>query len=164
MTTETIEKLDQLMDGFDQAMLVTRALDGGLRARPMAIAGHEPGGALFFATRGDAGKISEILKQPDVAVTMQDSNAYLSVSGVAALETETRRLGDKWSASMRVWFPDGPEDEKLVLIRVDPAIAEYWDMSGTKRLEFLWKAGKALARGERLEDEELSGHRKINLG
>ena len=35
-------------------------------------------------------------------------------------------------AGVGAWFPDGPDDAGIVLLRVDAASAEYWDNPGGK--------------------------------
>lgn len=155
------QRLDKLIDEFDTAMLVTTSLDGEPRARPMAIAAHTEGALLTFATRSQDEKLEEVLKQPEVAVTMQGDDRFLSITGRARIETDLQAAQDAWSPSMKVWFPDGPKDPHLTLIVVEPCCAEYWDRVGLRRLEFLWEAGKALVRGEPADDSDLGGHAKV---
>ena len=154
--------LDALIGKFDTAMLITHSLDGALRARPMAIAEHGDGAVLYFATRAHDEKLEEVIQSPRVAITMQAENTYLSISGEARVLTNQVLADSLWSASMRLWFPDGPDDPDLVVLLVDPEYAEYWDRSGARRLEFWWEAGKALVKGEEADDD-LSGHGKVTL-
>lgn len=155
------QRLERLIEGFDTAMLVTTSLAGQLRARPMAIAGHAEGALLYFATRSDDEKMEEILHTPEVAVTMQAKDRFLSISGRARVETDVELARRLWTASMKIWFPEGEHDPRLTLLLVDPEYAEYWDRAGWRKLEFLWEAGKALARGEKADDDALSGHAKL---
>jgi hypothetical protein len=85
-------------------------------------------------------------------------------NAIATLETDQVRLDELWSPSWRLWFPDGKADPELCLIRVEPSAAEYWDRTGANRLEFIWRAGKALLKGEKTADDKLSGHGKVDLG
>jgi general stress protein 26 len=156
------EQFEQLIERFDEAMLVSIANDGTLHARPMAIAGHA-GGVLRFATSRRSAKTAEIFYQPRVAVVAQGGGAFLAISGTASISDEVGRIREHWRPSWKLWF-EGPEDPRLVLIEVDPEHAEYWDRSGVRRLEFLWEAGKALATGRRVEDSRLSGHHKFSFG
>jgi general stress protein 26 len=142
------ERLDQLIASFDTAMLVTTSLRGQPRARPMAIAGHVKGGLLYFATRAEDEKLEELLQHPDVAVTMQGDNRFLSITGRGRIETDVQLACEMWKPSMKLWFPEGAASPQLTLILVEPLCAEYWDRAGLRRLEFLWAAGKALVRGE----------------
>ena len=163
MADPEVKKLDDLIDAFETAMLVTRSTEGKLRARPMAIARHAPGGELYFATRADDGKLEEILQSPDVAVTMQDDGQYLSISGTARVLTDQLLADDLWSESMRLWFPEGASDEQLTIILVEPRYAEFWDRTGLRQLEFLWEAGKALLTSRKASDSDLSGHGKVRM-
>ncbi|NND45411.1 MAG: pyridoxamine 5'-phosphate oxidase family protein [Xanthomonadales bacterium] len=156
------QKFTELLAEFDTAMLVTRSLGQQLRARPMALASHgRDDGVLWFASRAEDEKLEEIRAAPDVAVTMQAAGRYLSVTGRARIENNETLAGELWSPSMKLWFPDGPGDPHLALIAVEPLLGEYWDRRGALRLEFLWEAGKALVRGEKLDDDRLSGHAKL---
>lgn len=62
---------------------------------------------------------------------------------------------------MKLWFPEGPDDPRLTLIVVDPDYAEFWDNGGLDKLEFLWEAGKAILKGEAMDDNYLSGNAKV---
>ena len=162
MSTESAQKrLDELIDRFDTAMLVTTSLQGGLRARPMVIAAHSEGALLHFATRSEDQKLEEVLADSSVAVTMQDGARYLSITGRAHLDTRLDTTRDLWSPGMKLWFPDGPSDPSLTVIVVDPDCAEYWDREGLHQLGFLWEAGKALVRGEPPDEASLGGHAKV---
>lgn len=163
MTTTQARKLDELVNSFDTAMLVTQSLQGDLRGRPMAIAEYGGTGALYFVTRAEDEKLEEILQAPEVAVTMQRDDCHLSISGKARIHTGKALAEELWSASMRLWFPDGANDPQMTVIMVDPDWAEYWDRSGMRRIEFLWEAGKALLRGDKARDDELGGHAKVRL-
>jgi len=155
--------LDDLIEKFDTAMLVTRSLNGDLRARPMMIAEHERVATLYFASRAEDPKLDEIVEDSSVAVTMQDAGRYLSISGRARVDTDQSRIDAAWSLSWRVWFPDGSHDPQLRLIAVEPDRAEYWDRKGLNRLEFFWEAGKAILHGTKASDERLRGHEKVDL-
>jgi len=163
MTDKLPEKLEELISGFDTAMLVTQSLDNGLRARPMAIAGRGEAGVLFFTTRSEDAKLEEILRSSAVAVTMQDTDCYLSISGRARLETDILLAEDMWTPAMRAWFPEGYTDSQFTVIRVVPTYAEYWDRSGLRKLELIWETGKAILKGEKADDQGLSGHQKIRF-
>lgn len=163
MTDKQLDKLHELVDEFDTAMLVTLSLEDEPRARPMAIAGRSESGVLFFTTRSDDTKLKEILHSSAVAVTMQGDSRYLSITGHAQLETDILLAEELWTPALRAWFPDGYEDSQFTMIRVIPTYAEYWDRSGPSKLELIWETGKALLKGEKADGQGLSGHEKLNL-
>ena len=86
----------------------------------MVIAGHDKGGLLSFATHSEDEKLKEVLRQPEVTVTMQDDRRFLSISGRARIETDQQLGREMWSAAMKVWFPDGVQDDPFTLILVEP--------------------------------------------
>ena len=163
MSDSNLSSVEALMADFDHAMLITRSIDGMLRARPMAIANQGAEGTLYFVSRSDDEKLAEVLDSPDVAVTMQGDGKYVSLSGKARLITNQLVAEEMWSAAMRIWFPDGPDDSRITTIIVEPEYAEYWDRSGLRRLEFLWEAGKALIQSESVDDKALGGHGKVKI-
>lgn len=136
--------LRKIIESFDTAMLVTRAPDGGLRSRPLAIADRKEDGELYFATAIDSGKVQEIEADPRVNVAMQGSSRYVSITGQVRVERDRARINQLWSEAWRVWFPGGKDDPALCLLHVEPEEAEYWDNSGTRGLRFLFDAARAL--------------------
>ncbi len=145
MSTENSkEHFDELLKGFDNAMLVTHDPEGELRARPMAVADSLAGGELWFATDITSGKIEEIQSDPRVVITMQTSGKYLSVTGRARLVTDRARIRALWSPTWKAWF-DGADDPRLGLIYIKAREGEYWDLSGMKKkAKFLFDAVKSV--------------------
>lgn len=158
-----IQRFEDLLQGFDHAMLVSVARDGTLHARPMAIA-ESDGAVVRFATSNRSAKTTEVAMDPRVSIVMQGDGAYLAISGAASVLDDPDRIRQLWQPSWKPWFPKGPEDPSLVLLEIDPDRAEYWDRQGSRRLEYLWEAGKALATGRRVSEEALSGHGKFSFG
>ncbi|MDV6029269.1 MAG: general stress protein [Phycisphaera sp. RhM] len=145
----THKKLIDLLKDFDTAMLVTRSVDGAINARPMAVAQVEPDGRLWFVTERDSGKVSDVALDSEVAVTMQASNKFVSISGTAHPSDDRAKLDELWSEGWKVWFPDGKASEKILLLRIEPSRGEYWDHSGLTGVKYLLKAGTAYLQGER---------------
>jgi general stress protein 26 len=143
------DKLRDLLEDFSVAMLVTRTPAGQLRARPMALAEVEPGGTLWFATDRDSAKVEELEADPQVAVTMQSGAKFVSLSGHAQVVDDRQKLAQLWKTEWKVWFPDGQDDPKIRLLRIDGHTGEYWDNSGTQGVKYLIEAGRALLTGDR---------------
>ena len=147
--TEPREKLQDLVAGFDDAMLVTRDAGGTMAARPMHVSGHdERSGTLTFASSIDTEKVAEIRATGDACVTFQSGARYVSLSGRCTISQDRERIRELFDKAWETWFPEGPEQADICLIEFRPVIGEYWDQSGTRGLSYLWKAASALARGE----------------
>lgn len=144
-----------VLEHFDNAMLVTRSSDGTLRGRPMAIARSEADGTLWFFTSVESGKVDEILSDPRCAAVMQGSLRYLSLSGQAELVRDRKRIDDLWQRPYEAWFKQGKDDPDLALIHFVAAEGEYWDSSGAKGLRYVFEVAKALARGDTVDASKL---------
>jgi general stress protein 26 len=144
---EKRDHLKKLLGDFDTAMLVTRSADGGMRARPLAIADKRDDGTLYFATSAGSPKVDEIDADAHVNVTMQDGRRFVSLSGVARLVRDRGLVERLWSEGWKVWFPQGKDDPSLRLLVVEPTEAAYWDNSGLHGLKYMFEAAKAYVSG-----------------
>lgn len=150
-----IEKLADLIQGIEVAILTTVAEDGSLRSRPMAVQKQRFDGSLWFFTRQNSLKTHEVQEDQRVNVSFADpeSQRYVSVSGEAELVRDHARFERLWNPMYRAWFPDGPGDPNLALLRVDVQHAEYWDSSSQAMVHF-FGAVKTRSRGRKAEPGE----------
>lgn len=84
---------------------------------------------------------------------------YLSVSGEAVITTDTDKARELWNEHQQVWWPDGPEDPNVRVVRVTPHRAEMWDgpaSSAVAAFEF----GKARVTGKK---PNLGEKRKVTV-
>jgi general stress protein 26 len=157
------EHLHELVRGFNTAMLVTRMGSEQLHARPMSVANVDENGDIWFTTSIDSGKVSEMLHDRHVAVIMQGRTQYLSISGRAQVFSDVEKAAAVWSEAWRPWFPGGPSDAELVLVKVIPHEAEYWDLSGIKGVRYVYEAVKHVLKGARMSDAGTEHHAKVDL-
>lgn len=152
---ENIEKLASLIKNVRFAMLTTHAEDGSLRSRPMANQSDEFDGTLWFLTGESTHKTAEIARNPEVGLAYVniDDNAYVSVSGRAAVLDDREKARELWNPAYRAWFPDGVDDPELRVLRVDVSGAEYWDAPSSAVVHALGFA-KAIVTGQRYEAGE----------
>ena len=156
------ERLIDLMENFDNAMLVTRHGDDTITARPMVVAELAENGEMWFVTSNQSGKISDITNHHNVGITFQNSRQFVSISGVARKVDDREKVDRLWSETWRVWFPDGKDDPTLTLLHVTPTDGEYWDNSGLNGLKYLVKAGVAYLQGEKpSKDENINASVKL---
>ena len=127
-----IEKLKDVIDGIDTAMLTTRTADGRLVSRPLRMQEIDEEGAMWFVTDRDSHKTDEIHAHPqvNVAFAAPADNTYVSVSGKATVLFDKARLQELWSPAMTVFYPDGLDHPALCVLRVEMESAEYWDSPG----------------------------------
>ncbi len=157
------EHLHSLIKDFDSAMLVTMAEDGSLRSRPMAIAGCEPAGPLYFVTNVDSPKVHELEHDDRVNVSLQGKTQFASISGTARVVQDRALVASMWKEQWKVWFPKGKDDPGLCMIAVEPHEAEYWDNAGTKGVRYLFDAVRAFVKGTTPQPNGPDQHAKVHL-
>jgi general stress protein 26 len=162
---EGIKKLNELIKEVKVAMLTT--IDWGvLRSRPMQTQDFDFDGDLWFFTSSETHKTEEIEKdrRVNVSYAAPDSNTYVSVSGTAEILKDRAKIEELWTPIHKAWFPEGPDDPNLVLLKVTVDQAEYWDSPSSTIVQV---AGfvKALVTGESADhqDGDTGTHGKVNL-
>lgn len=123
--------LSRVWDIIEKAkvgMLTTR-FAGGLRSRPLEPRPDRDEGAIYFVTDLRGAKDNEIEAAPDVAFIIIDheDKAYLSISGRAEVLRDDAKAAEIWKKTDDAWWPDGPEDPHVCVLRLEPCAAELWD-------------------------------------
>ena len=158
------QKVYEMLERFESAMLVTHNPDGILDARPMRVAEVEPAGSLWFMTSRASRKVDEIEKDRRVLLVYQDAGGeYLSIAGTARIVEDGLRTRRLWKEPYKIWFPEGPDDPDLVLLSVEPEVAEFWDVAGVNRLRYLFDAAKAFVTGDRAAIEDSDKHARLRV-
>ncbi|MET0284731.1 MAG: pyridoxamine 5'-phosphate oxidase family protein [Polyangiales bacterium] len=154
----------EVLEKFDTAMLVTHASSGSGHARPMAVAETSEDGSIWFISHADAPKIDEIQQDREIVAVFQQPRTYLSVSGRAELHKDRARIERVWKDSFKTWFDKGKDDPNIVLIRLNPSAAEYWDNTGAKGVRFALQYAAAYVKGETLKGPgDVEQHGKVQL-
>ena len=152
MSDQQTRKVAELIKEQRLAMLTTRDPFGTLMSRPTALQEVEFDGDLwFFAERGSR-KVLHVGASPQVNVTVNGSGSWVSLTGEAAVVEDTAKKRELWNAGVEAWLPQGPEDDSVVLIRVEGRSAEYWDTPG--RVATALSVAKAKMTGERYSGGE----------
>lgn len=110
------------------AMLTTVGRDGVPRARPMATQEVAPDDVLWFYAAKDSRKVADLTDNQHVELSYAaaDRDLYATASGLAQVVNDPARARELWNPVVAGWFPDGPDDPNLCLLRVDLHEAEYW--------------------------------------
>lgn len=163
MTHGEQQKFLEVLERFSAVVLVTYG-DDGLDARPMALVRVEPDCDVWLMTMTNTGKVQEIKAQSRVQLVAQhNQDTFISLSGTADLISDPGKVRELWKEPYRVWFPDGPDDPDILLIRIRADAGEFWDNAGANKAKYLLQAAKAYASGERPDIEEGDQHGKVKL-
>jgi general stress protein 26 len=121
-----------------------------LRSRPMAAIADRDGHCLWFLTDIRAHKDEEIRQHPSVNVAFADlrHNTYVSISGMAAVVRDRAKAKELWGPEQQAWFPGGPDDPDLALLKVTPEQGEIWDGTSSS-VVYALKSLAAIVTGTR---------------
>jgi len=125
-----VSTVAELATGISFAMLTTTDETGALVSRPMASRGIDEQGDLWFLSSRDSRKVAQIQADPRVGVALTSRDVWISVAGTAEVVEDSAKAAELWSPQMEGWFPQGPEDPSVVLVKVSGETAEYWDTPG----------------------------------
>lgn len=158
---KNIQILKDKVEEVRICMFTTLSAKDEFSSRPMATAKVEEDGSIWFFTNEYSLKSAEISKENQVtlAYSSPSDNTYIYVNGKAELVDDRVRKEAYFSAPVKAWFPDGVDDPALILIKVTPDFAEYWDGSSSKMV-VAFNMLKAIVTGEKSDQ---GSHDKINF-
>lgn len=146
-SSDEIKKVAELIGDERFAMLTTQAADGTLMSRPMALQEVEFDGDLWFFATEDSRKVEHVGSHAQVNVTVSSADVWVSLTGQASVVREVERKRELWNKGAEAWFPNGPDADEIVLIRVEGDSAEYWDSPGG-RVATVFSLAKAKVTGK----------------
>lgn len=165
---DKIKHLTELVEDIKVAMLTTQHGGGSLRSRPMMAQEVDKDGTLWFFTSQHGQVHDSISRHSAVNLSFSDAthNKFVSISGNATFVDNLEKIEKLWTPLAKGWFPEGPKDPNLALLRVEAVGAEYWDVKSGLMVELfgMVKAmitGKPFDRGDG-ETTQLAKSRKIS--
>ena len=141
-------RLWDLIKDMRFGMFTTRHENGHLHSRPMTTQNSkmdEDSSLWFFMSRsGDT--VADLTRDPviNVVYANPDEDSYVSVSGYATVVENPSRALSLWSKMNEAWFPGGPSDPDLALVRVTIDHAGYWHMKENQIFQLFEKARSAI--------------------
>ena len=160
---EDFEKLREMIKDIDLCMLTTVDESDDLHSRPMSLNGDvDEEGNLWFFTSSNSHKAREMERMPNVNISFIDTKQqhYVSISGAAQLVRDRAKIKELWKPVLKAWFPDGPDQPDVALLKVNVRKAEYWDSPSStiaQAISFV----SAIVTGKQVE---LGENKKLTLG
>lgn len=141
--------LNDQIKGIKVAMLTTiDQANNILRSRPMVTQETEFDGDLWFFTHVSSPMVAEAEnRQVNISYVSPGDNRYTSVSGVAQLVRDRKKIEETWKPAHNAWFAGGKNDPDLVLLKVTVTSAEYWDGPSNKMVQ-IFEAAQAFVTGK----------------
>ena len=154
------ERVWDIIEQVGVGMLTTRYA-GGLRARPLEPRPDRQAGLIWFVTDVRGLKDDEIKAAPEVCLVVIDAKekAYLSISGRARVLNDRAKAAEIWKKTDDVWWPGGPDDPNVRVLRLEPLTAELWDGPASAAVA-AFEFAKARMTGEK---PKLGENRKVTV-
>ncbi|HEY1531756.1 MAG TPA: pyridoxamine 5'-phosphate oxidase family protein [Galbitalea sp.] len=134
---EEIAKVAELAKKARIAVLTTVDHTGALVSRPLGMQNTDFDGQLWFFTQDPSPKVDDIMANPNVNVSFQSGNGWVSVAGTASVSRDQHKIDELWNKFAEAWFEQGREDPTIALIRVDANTVEYWDADEPRAVTLL---------------------------
>ncbi|HVD99454.1 MAG TPA: pyridoxamine 5'-phosphate oxidase family protein [Cytophagaceae bacterium] len=157
-----VDRLVELLKEVHTCMLITHErFNGELAGRPMGITKVEPDGTMWFFAKVMSQKVEELEHDEQVSVVIIDEkkNIYLMIHGKGDISYDKEKMKELWNPTMKAWFPEGLDDPDMVLIKIIPTEAKYWESSSSKMV-VLFNMVKAAVTGKEYDEGSMG---KINL-
>ncbi|WP_394768237.1 pyridoxamine 5'-phosphate oxidase family protein [Lacisediminihabitans sp.] len=152
-TRTDVSTLTDLIEGIRFATLTTIDDVGKMVARPMTLQRTECNGDLWFLSARDATAVTQLAINPGCGVTLASGDTWISLSGTGEMVDDPALVKEMWNPWVEAWFPEGPDDPNVVLIKFSSDSAEYWDTPGG-RLATVISLLKSKVTGERYDGGE----------
>ena len=131
-TTGDLGELIRIIQDIRIALLTTVSQDGQFHTRPVQTLKVEADATLWFFTDWTSPKVNELHHDVRVSLGYADpaKHVYVALSGEGRLMRDPQKAKELWSMEQRAYYPNGPDDERLALLRVAIVHAEYWIAPG----------------------------------
>jgi general stress protein 26 len=121
------------------AMFTTRDQGDVLRSRPMTTIQKDFDGQLCFFAPADSDVVKAVMRYAQVCLSYGNANEsdFVCAAGPAEIDRNAEAKRRLWNSMVQAWFPQGPDADSVVLIRVRVDHAEYWDGRDNKLVQLI---------------------------
>ena len=162
MTHSSDEIEDRLWAEIDKSRFGMLGLIGqGMHVQPMTAFAEKPEGKIWFFTYRDtdlarrAGDGSRAM----FIVQSKDQSLQACVGGLLSQDRDPDRIEKFWDPMIAAWFPEGKQDPRLTLLRLDCTDAQVW-LTEAGALKYAWEVARSNMKGER---PDLGEQRRLDL-
>jgi len=130
---EALEKLKELAESIDFAMMATDLSQPPFHIIPMSTKKVDKEGSIWFLSNRNSTHNRHIEEEERVLLTYSDKGnmEFLSVYGQALIKNDKTIIKELYGSGDDAWF-DGVEDPNITAIQVRPSEAHYWDTKDGK--------------------------------
>lgn len=141
-----IERFKKLIEHAPICHFLTRLDERPVPTRPMATQQVDDEGNFWFLSTRSSEKDTDIVNDSYVQLLYANpgGSEFLSVYGTATVVEDMAKKRELFGPLAKAWFPNGPEDPDLSVLRVKPMQGYYWDTKQAKMLKLLKMAASSI--------------------
>ena len=127
------QQIAEVMKDIDICMMTTSDRNGSLHSRPMSNNRQvEWDGDNWFFARKDSSQVKDLQHDSSINLAFAKPNeiVFLSLVGEGELVDDVAKKEELWQDELEMWFPEGPKDSSLTLIKVRATEAHFWSKEG----------------------------------
>ena len=150
---EAIEKLKDLVNSIDVAMMVTYPKGAKYPyMTPMSRQEIDDEGNIWYLISSDSETYHNLQTDNKISLTFGDPGSYtfLSIDGIAEASRDQERIEKYWNKFVEVYFEKGKEDPSIRVLKVTPVDSNYWDTKTNKFMTLL-KVASAAITGKKVD-------------
>jgi general stress protein 26 len=134
---DALTRFAEMVRGMHFSMLTTVAAEGTLRSRPMSTQDQSTDGTLWFLVAASSGAAEDLESRPEVNLSFSspDEQRWVSVSGTASITDDRARIRELWNPLYEAWFPNGPGDPNVRVVRVEIGDIHHWDAPSSRMVQ-----------------------------
>lgn len=135
---EAIKKIKEIVKDIKNCIFTTNLEELPLSARPMHAKDVDEEGNIWFFMERKGEHYKELQNDNRVQLFFSSTGKieFLSVYGKVNFSGDMEKRKKMWSVMDKAYFT-GPEDEELILAKVQPLAAYYWDTKNGKIISLL---------------------------
>jgi len=113
----------------------------------------------FFAYRDSDLADAAASGAPALFVFQDGRRLFASIGGTLAADDDRTRMDRYWGPTVAAWYPEGKDDPRLTLLRLDAHDAQVW-VQDAGPARFAWEIARANATGR---EPDLGGRANLNF-
>lgn len=159
---EAIDRLKELVEEIDFAMMTTQDASGNLVSRPMSTREMDANRDIWFFTADDTKKVEEVEADHDLGLSYADAKGmrFVSIAGRATVVHDRAKMEQLYTPSLDIWFEDGLDTPGIALLKVSPVQVEFWEPTHGK---IVMAAGMIKALVTKDTPDDLTRNEKLSF-
>lgn len=153
MNKEAIEKIKSMAGDGNIVMFCCNLGEQPFDATPMSTQSVEADGTIWFFSAKNSDRNTHLKQDGGTQLLYgnRGDSDYLSIYGTSEVMYDQQKAEELWSPFVKVWFPEGPTDPNLSLIKFTPKEGYYWDTKNGKMVS-LAKMLASMVTGNTMDD------------